>query len=182
MISAYILGLITTTATFAVGWFGLISRWGSCVTTILADVWFSAPPNLLVSNTNVKNPQIAFFFLLTASIISTALYYSMREAYNKALGAFSVYASTNMQMYNATWLAVAFSLAASVFWMLSTCCCSGRRARVMGTEHGPNKAVNTGSRGQGYERIAAPYMGGSSSVPMTDVKKQAVGYEPYRHS
>lgn len=106
----------------------------------------------------------------------------MREAYNKALGAFSVYASTNIQMYNATWLAVAFSLAASIFWMFSTCCCSGRSARVMGTDHsGSNKAVKTG---HGYERIAAPYMGGSvagHSVPMTDVK-QTAGYEPYRHS
>lgn len=52
----------------------------------------------------------------------------------------------------------------------------------MGTDHsGSNKAVNTGN---GYERIAAPYMGGSvagHSVPMTDVK-QTAGYEPYRHS
>lgn len=107
----------------------------------------------------------------------------MREAYNKALGEFTVTASTNMRMYNATWLAVAFSLAASVFWMFSTCCCSGRRARVMGTDHSSNKAAKTGAGG--YERIATPYMGGSvagHSVPMTDVKKQAVGFEPYRHA
>lgn len=52
----------------------------------------------------------------------------------------------------------------------------------MGTDHSSsNKAVKTG---HGYERIAAPYMGGSvagHSVPMTDVK-QTAGYEPYRHS
>lgn len=40
MMSAYLIGLLATVATFAVGWFGLISRWGSCVTTILADVCF----------------------------------------------------------------------------------------------------------------------------------------------
>lgn len=47
MMSAYIIGLLATVATFAVGWFGLISRWGSCVTTILADVCFpSTTPNI----------------------------------------------------------------------------------------------------------------------------------------
>lgn len=56
----------------------------------------------------------------------------------------------------------------------------------MGTDHSAsNKAVNTGAGGHGYERIAAPYMGGSvsgHSVPMADVKGHAAGYEPYRHS
>lgn len=53
----------------------------------------------------------------------------------------------------------------------------------MGTDHSSNKAAKTGAGG--YERIATPYMGGSvagHSVPMTDVKKQAVGFEPYRHA
>lgn len=56
----------------------------------------------------------------------------------------------------------------------------------MGTEHNAKggKAVKTGA---GYERIAAPYQGGSvgghsGGVPMTEVgKKQAAAYEPYRH-
>ena len=41
MTSMYVLGLIATIVTFAVGWFGLLSRWGSCVTTIFANVIFS---------------------------------------------------------------------------------------------------------------------------------------------
>lgn len=54
----------------------------------------------------------------------------------------------------------------------------------MGTDHSPNKAVKTGAGGHGYERIAAPYLGGSvgHSMPMTDVKKQEGGFEPYRHA
>jgi len=167
MLAMYVLGTISTIITFAVGWFGLLSRWGSCVTTIFAD--------------------IAFFFLLTASIISTALYVSIREAFNKALKEFSVNAQINRQMFTITWLSVAFSLGACIFWMLSTCCCSGRRSRVMGTDHkGKGKSSSPIGGGKaGYERIATPYHGGSGSgtKPMSEVgKKQAAGYEPFRHA
>jgi len=167
MMAMYVLGTVSTIITFAVGWFGLLSRWGSCVTTIFAD--------------------IAFFFLLTASIISTALYVSIREAFNKALKEFSVNAQINRQMFTITWLSVAFSLGACIFWMLSTCCCSGRRSRIMGTDHkgkGKSSSPIGGVKG-GYERIAAPYQGGSGSgtKPMSEVgKKQAAGYEPFRHT
>ncbi|PWW78513.1 hypothetical protein C7212DRAFT_343216 [Tuber magnatum] len=167
MAAMYVLGAVATVVTFAVGWFGLLSRWGSCVTTIFAD--------------------IAFFFLLTASIISTALYVSIREAFNKALKDFSVNAEINRQMFTITWLSVAFSFGACLFWMFSTCCCSGRRSRVMGTDHkGKAKSASPvgGARGA-YERIATPYQGGSGSgmKDMSEVgKKQAAGFEPYRHT
>jgi hypothetical protein len=162
MITMYVFGFISTVVTFAVGWFGLLSRWGSCVTTIFAN--------------------ISFFCLLSGSIMSTALYYSMQETYNKALSDFSVAASTNRHTFSTTWLAVAFSLAASIFWLFSTCCCSGKKARVMGTDHGAKGgAVKTGAGGHNYERIAAPYQGGSGAgypVPMTE---KPAAFEPYRH-
>ncbi|KAH0610237.1 uncharacterized protein H6S33_011764 [Morchella sextelata] len=160
MAAMYVLGLVTGVVTFAVGWFGLLSRWGSCVTTILADV--------------------SFFFLLVGSIISTALYYTMRTVYDKAFSQFNLVAATGNNMFTLTWLAVAFALAASVFWMFSTCCCSGKRDRVMRTDHGKTK----GSGGHKYERVAAPYVGGSgSALPMSSVgKQQAAGFEPYRHA
>ncbi|RPB01695.1 hypothetical protein L873DRAFT_1827031 [Choiromyces venosus 120613-1] len=168
MAAMYVLGTFATIITFAVGWFGLLSRWGSCVTTIFAD--------------------IAFLFLFTASIISTALYVSIREAFNKALKDFSVNAEINKQMFTITWLAVAFSFGACLFWMFSTCCCSGKRSRVMGTDHkGKGKSSSpsgSGAKG-GYERIAAPYQGGSGPgmKPMAEVgKKQGAGYEPFRHA
>jgi len=46
MLAMYILGMVSTIVTFAVGWFGLLSRWGSCVTTIFADVCFHSPLSL----------------------------------------------------------------------------------------------------------------------------------------
>lgn len=148
-------------------------------------MFVASPSRSPVSSTDCSFHQISFFFLLTASIISTALYYSMREAYNKAFKDFNVAASTNSQMYTITWLAVVFAFAASVFWMFSTCCCSGKRAKVMGTDHGRG-TTKSGAGGHHYERVAAPYMGhnvGGNSMPMTAVgQKQAAGYEPYRHA
>ena len=45
MIGMYACGILTTFVTFLVGWFGLLSRWGSCVTTIFADVSHPIPPD-----------------------------------------------------------------------------------------------------------------------------------------
>jgi len=54
----------------------------------------------------------------------------------------------------------------------------------MGTDHGAKGgAVKTGASGHNYERIAAPYQGGSGAgypVPMTETGKPAA-FEPYRH-
>jgi len=165
MNASYILGFVSTMITFAVGWFGLLSRWGSCVTTIFANV--------------------AFFFLLVGSIISTSLYYTMQTTYNKALKDFSVPASINKNTYSITWLAVAFSFAASVFWLFSTCCCSGKKSRIMGDHGAKGRAVKTGAGGHNYERITTPYQGGSGAgypAPMAEVgKTQGASFEPYRH-
>lgn len=38
MMACYVIGFVATVVTAVVGWFGLLSRWGSCVTTIFADV------------------------------------------------------------------------------------------------------------------------------------------------
>lgn len=38
MTACYVLGFVATVVTSVIGWFGLLSRWGSCVTTIFADV------------------------------------------------------------------------------------------------------------------------------------------------
>jgi len=43
MVALYCLGLVALVVTFVVGWFGLLSRWGSCVTTIFADVSLLIP-------------------------------------------------------------------------------------------------------------------------------------------
>lgn len=47
MVALYCLGLVSLAVTFIVGWFGLLSRWGSCVTTIFAGVGSSGPRLML---------------------------------------------------------------------------------------------------------------------------------------
>lgn len=130
----YLLGFIATCATFVVGWFGLLSRWGSCVTVIFAD--------------------IASFFLLVGSIISTSMFFSLKAAFNKVLTDFHVKAEVGGPMMSITWLAFAFSFGASFFWLLSTCCCSGRTSRVM--KSGP---AGKGANDHGYQRVGSPYAG-----------------------
>lgn len=159
MVALYCLGLVALVVTFVVGWFGLLSRWGSCVTTIFAD--------------------IAFLFILSASIMATALYATLKEGFNKGLKDFGAVASLNNRTLAIMWLAVAFAFGASIFWMFSTCCCSGRSRKIMGhnDRSGPGsyeKAPYT------YERVAAPYA--PTSQVHAPGAQSGVGYEPYRHA
>jgi len=59
MAACYVLGAVATGGCFIVGWFGLLSRWGSCITTIIADVGSSTPYNL----SHVINPRIGSLLL-----------------------------------------------------------------------------------------------------------------------
>lgn len=159
MVAMFCCGLVGLVVTFVVGWFGLLSRWGSCVTTIFADV--------------------AFFFILAASIIATALYATLKEGFNKGLKDFGAVANLNNKTLIIMWLGVGFAFGASLFWMFSTCCCSGRSRKIMGhsDRSGPGsyeKAPYT------YERVAAPYA--PTSQVHAPGAQAAVGYEPYRHA
>ncbi|KAF8472723.1 SUR7/PalI family-domain-containing protein [Kalaharituber pfeilii] len=158
MIAMFCCGLVATVVTFIVGWFGLLSRWGSCVTTIFADV--------------------AFSFLLAGSVIATGLYATLREGFNRALKDFGAKASLNPQLLVIMWLAVAFALAGAVFWMFSTCCCSGRSRKIMGQTERSRKSYEKAP--YTYERVASPYAP-TTQVPSGGMQP-AVGYEPYRHA
>lgn len=160
MISMYVIGTLTTLVTFLVGWFGLLSRWGSCVTTIFAD--------------------ISFFFLLAASSIATALFYTLKGGFNKALDEFGADTSVNNKVMALTWLGTAFAFGAALFWMLSTCCCSGRSSRVMGRDKGSPKSIGSEKGAYGYERVAAPY-NPTSTAPAGGAAPGSV-YEPDRKS
>jgi len=90
-------------------------------------------------------------------------------------------------MYVTTWLAVAFSWGAAIFWLFSVCCCSGRSGN-----DGKNKRVNVEKTPYTYERVASPYLGQSAhanpnrastggGVPLQSVGQGGKAYEPYRH-
>jgi len=156
MIAMFCCAIAATIVTFFIGWFGLLSRWGSCVTTILADV--------------------AFLFALAAGSVATALYFSLQEGFNKGLGDFGAAASVNKRTFTILWLGIGFSFLASLFWMFSTCCCSGRSRKIMGDN---NRSRSYEKAPYTYER--APPFAATSQVNAPGAQP-ATGYEPYRHA
>ena len=99
-------------------------------------------------------------------------------------------------MFATTWLAVAFSLAASVFWLFSVCCCSGRSGNDRVGRS--SKRVKVEDTPYTYERVASPYLGQNANgneraqkgksgggVPLGGMGQgqgsKAHSYEPYRH-
>ncbi|KZF24179.1 hypothetical protein L228DRAFT_266538 [Xylona heveae TC161] len=160
MFIAYAIAFFATIAEFILGFFAIFSRWGSFVTSIASTV--------------------AFIFTLAASITSTALYASLAGTFDSALKKYGIHGSMGKQIYVTTWLAVAFAAAAGLFWVLSTCCCSGRssssspskrgRTRSRGEKDGPIPMMTGGASGTGagaplrpgtygYDRVPSPYMG-----------------------
>jgi hypothetical protein len=80
------------------------------------------------------------------------------------------------------WLAAAFSLASTFFWLISICCCSGKS---------PHKKVVVEKTPYTYERVASPYMGASGNHHAASVGVQppvaghgtsGSAYEPFRHA
>jgi len=155
MIAMFCCAMAATVVTFVIGWFGLLSRWGSCVTTIFADV--------------------AFLFLLSAGSIATALYFTLREGFNKGLS-FGAVAVTNKRTFTVLWIGIGLSFLACLFWMFSTCCCSGRSKRIMGDN---NKSRNYEKAPYTYER-APPFA--ATSQGNAPGAQASTGYEPYRHA
>jgi hypothetical protein len=94
-------------------------------------------------------------------------------------------------IYVATWLAVAFSLAGSLFWIISSCCCSGRspyhgssKTRGVTAEKAPYTYEPLGP--QANQTPAAfgntsypPPPAHGNQVPMQNMRNNA--YEPFRH-
>lgn len=159
MVAFFCLGLVSLVATFVIGWFGLLSRWGSCVTTIFAD--------------------FAFFSILFASTMATALYVTLKAGFNKGLKDFGAVATLNNKTLITMWLGVGFAFGASLFWMFSTCCCSGRSKKIMG-HNNQSGASSYEKAPYTYERVSAPYA--PTSQVHAPGAQAAVGYEPYRHA
>jgi hypothetical protein len=128
------------------------------------------------------HPQVSSILILLASITSTALYATLAGSFNTALKSFGIHGSLGKPMLTTTWLAVLFSWGAGLFWLFSTCCCSGKSN---------TKRVKVEKAPYTYERVASPYLGQSgnqeSGVKMQDLghqegKRGGEAYEPFRHA
>lgn len=115
------------------------------------------------------------------------MFATVTGTFNENLKDYGIKGSMGKNIYVATWLAVAFSLGAGLFWMISSCCCSGKSpynhknkaARGVTAEKAPYTYEPLGPYG-----TPAPY--GNTSYPSSagnavPVQTRTNAYEPFRH-
>ncbi|MDI1491080.1 MAG: hypothetical protein OHK93_002286 [Ramalina farinacea] len=175
MFIAYIVALIATIVEILVGFLALFSRLGSVLTTVVSTV--------------------SSLFILAFALTATILYSTLDGTFNTALNKYDIHGSLGKNIYVATWLGVVFSMAAGLFWLFSSCCCSGRSDRIKGYNSEPkgNKQQGGGFFGRkkmpyNYERMGSPFEGGlpynqaNNGHQLGTVGNQrGTAYEPFRH-
>lgn len=176
MFACYIIAGCVTLAEIVVGIFAIFSRWGSLVTTIVSCA--------------------SSIIILAASATATGIYLTLTGVFDTVLKPYNINASLGGNMLGVTWLAVAFSWAAGLFWLFSTCCCSGK------SDKRGRKTVTVEKTPYTYERVASPYLGaqehgttgqhysggaygGQTGVQLQNMPsyggKKTGAYEPFRH-
>ncbi|KAL4918960.1 SUR7/PalI family-domain-containing protein [Aspergillus aurantiobrunneus] len=161
---AYIIAFAATGLEILLGITAIFSRWGSCVTTLIA--------------------MTAFLFTAAASVTSTAMFSVVTGVFNDKIKPYGIEGSMGRNIYAATWLATAFSLAAALFWAISSCCCSGRSP--YNHRHGRNRGGITAEKAPyTYEPVGSPYPSPQppfhNSAPQYQAPDRTTSYEPYRH-
>ena len=161
MYIAYIVAVITTAAEIIVGISALFSRVGSLATTLVST--------------------ISSLFVLGFSLTATILYATLTGAFNEALKEYHIHGKMGRTMYVWAWLAVAFSWGAGLFWLFSSCCCSGRSDRIKGYN-------NDKHGGTQYQRMPSPmppyqsdFHGQQHGVALNNMGGKNTAYEPFRH-
>jgi hypothetical protein len=176
MFIAYVIAFAMTIIEIVVGIFAICSRWGSCVTTLFA--------------------VLAFLFTTAAAITSTVLFSVIKSTAGNLLKAYGITFSMGKNIYAATWLAVAFSLAGTLFWLFSVCCCSGRSPYNHRNRDRGSRGITAEKAPYTYEPLGAgavPYGNqhpnttsypppAANEYPMTNTHNgRANAYEPFRH-
>jgi len=103
---AYTLAFWTTAASIVVGIFATCSRWGSCLTTLVSSA--------------------ATLFTILSAATSTALFGTVVATLDTVLKPYDIKLHLGVRMQAVDWLAVVLSAAATLFWTISICCCSGK--------------------------------------------------------
>lgn len=180
---AYTVAICTTSASVLSGILAIWSRWGSCITSIVSSA--------------------STLFTALAAASSTAIFSTIVGTVDTALKPYDISLSLGTNMLALDWLAVAFSVAATLFWIVSICCCSGKSSnrrggkRETGNEPFGAKRQPTfpflnrgyqplGDQTQGTVPYGAPPIHGERDVEMNDYgnspyKGRGEAYEPFRH-
>jgi hypothetical protein len=179
--TAYVVALCTTIGSFLVGFLAIFSRWGSFVTAIVSGV--------------------ATLFTILAAVTSTVLFSTLTGTFNSVLRGYGIHLSVGTRMLALDYIAVIFSLAASLFWFVSICCCSGKSSHPYSRDaygkrnpgNGVYSAAPLGSRGyqpiegHGHQNSAQPWGAHHRGVEMdtfgaqSPYKGRETAYEPFRH-
>jgi hypothetical protein len=134
-------------------------------------------------------PQISTILIFAASVTATAMFSVVVSTLHEKLKDYNIKVSVSTHMLAVTWLATAFVLVSTLFWLFTCCCCASSSSNPRNKNNKASTAelggagagflsrgrINTGEKtGQGYERVASPYAqahNGASSVsmPMTPV-------------
>ena len=174
MFVAYLVALISTIAEILVGFLALFSRLGSLATTIVST--------------------ISSLFFIAFALTSTILYATLTGTFNDALKRYDIHGSLGRSIYVTIWLGVLFSLASGLFWLFSSCCCSGRSDKIRRYGDGPARSRFRDQQGPyQYERVESPLRGGQQKgyqsgpgyqvphMPLNNVGNSSTAYEPFRH-
>ncbi|KAL3418552.1 SUR7 protein [Phlyctema vagabunda] len=188
----YIIAVIATAAELFLGFFAMCSRMGSCCTFIVSG--FSSVA------------------IIAASIMATAMSSVVVGSLNTVTKAYGVKANLNRSFLITTWMAVAFSLGAGIFWMATICCCASDHSSRKSSSAPKSSLFNRYANRNGdaektipvgaYQRVQDPhdtsYVGQQHGIynpqatrgqeeygmPMHNVRasKNTQGYEPYSHT
>jgi hypothetical protein len=138
-------------------------------------------------------------FTILAAVTSTVLFSIVVGALNTAFKQYQITSSVGTKVMALDWLAVAFSLAASLFWVISICCCSGKspyakrdERRSKATDEAGNAFLPFGQN-RGYQPLGEtgqqPYGAPGEHNPMEmqefgtgPYKGRDTAYEPFRHA
>jgi hypothetical protein len=188
---AYQIAFWTTVITIVVGLLAICSRWGSLCTWIMAGV--SLPHILPKHNAKSKltSFQVSTLFTFLASLTTTILFSTLTGALHTILDPYHIKVTVGTRALAITWIATALSIGATLFWLFSVCCCSGRsnphhrsnkgnlwNAEPKGNEGGGRRSVmSLGKTGAGYARVGSPGMGAGDRVPLNDYPQKPTAYQ-----
>jgi len=178
MAICYIVAVISTIVEILVGFTALFSRLGSLATTIISSV--------------------SSLFTIAFALTATILYATLTGTFNTALQKYNIQGSLGHAIYVTVWLAVAFSFGSGFFWLISSCCCSGRSDKIKGYNdneggYGRRKFQDAphqyqrvesplmGGQGYGQQQQAGVYHPGNQHRMSNLAPKRGTAYEPCRH-
>ncbi|ATZ50736.1 hypothetical protein BCIN_06g02240 [Botrytis cinerea B05.10] len=163
----YIIALIATALELFLGIFAMCSRAASCVTYIISGFSTAA--------------------VIAASIMATVLSSVTVGSIKTAAKAYGVEASIDTHFLAVTWLAVAFSIGSSFFWVFTICCCASDHKSSKKNRRSVNDQEKLIPQSMAYQKIDGPetaYGGQQQGVYHQQQYPQPTrtgAYEPYSH-